>query len=175
MADIRQRVEEDRGLLKTIQTFVPGFRGYRLKEDLRDSDRMLRAQLAKVLGIQRKGLEQCRRLVKDLTSPQLDRIGGLISDLKQLEGEVAHAETGYSGIAADIQIGTSELNKLYEYDNGMIDNIGAIGTSVESLKASLKSSDQAQAESDMDSIESATIEMKERFERRMETITGTGV
>lgn len=175
MADIRKRVEEDRGLLKTIQTFVPGFRGYRLKEDLRDSDRMLRAQLAKLLGIQRRGLEQCRKMVKDLMSPQLDRIGGLVSQLKQLEGEVAHAETGYSGIAADLAIGTPELNQLYEYDTGMIDNIGAIGSAVQSLKASLKASDSAQAETDMDNIQNAAVEMKDRFERREQTITGTGV
>jgi hypothetical protein len=175
MADIRKRVEEDRGLLKTIQTFVPGFRGYRLKEDLRDSDRMLRAQLAKLLGIQKRGLEQCRKMVKDMTSPQLDRIGGLISQLKQLEGEIAHAETGYSGIAADLRIGTSELNKLYEYDTGIIDNIGSIGGAVESLKASLKASDSSQAETDMDNIQNASVELKDRFERRMQTITGTEV
>jgi len=42
MPDIRERVEEDKGILKKIQSFIPGFRGYRRKEDLRDADRMLR-------------------------------------------------------------------------------------------------------------------------------------
>ena len=40
MADIRQRVQEEQGVLKKIQMFVPGFRGYRQREDLRDADRM---------------------------------------------------------------------------------------------------------------------------------------
>ena len=36
MPDIRQKVEEDRGLIKKIQLMVPGYRGYRLKDDIRD-------------------------------------------------------------------------------------------------------------------------------------------
>ena len=133
MTDIRKRVEEDRGILKTIQTFVPGFRGYRLKEDLRDSDRMLRAQLAKLLGLQRRGLEDCRAMVvQNFNSPQLDAIGGLINRFKMVEGLVLHAETGYSGIAADVRVKETELNRLYEYDTSLIDNIGVISKSLES-------------------------------------------
>lgn len=175
MADIRKRVEEDRGLLKAIQLFVPGFRGYRQREDLRDSDRMLRAQLAKVLGIQRKGLEQCRTLVKNYTSPQLDAIGGLVSKLKKLEGMVAHAETGYSGLVADLKIHQSELNHLYEYDAGMIENIGIISSSVSNLKASLKAKDEAQAETDIEAIKQASDDFEDKFQRRIQVITGSEV
>jgi len=63
MADIRQRVKEDQGILKKIQMFVPGFRGYRQREDLRDADRMLRDQLAKKRGGQREVLAGARSLV----------------------------------------------------------------------------------------------------------------
>jgi len=38
MTDLRTKVEEDRGLLKKIELFLPGFRGYRKKEDLRAAD-----------------------------------------------------------------------------------------------------------------------------------------
>ncbi|HSV42580.1 MAG TPA: hypothetical protein VLH13_04130, partial [Methanomassiliicoccales archaeon] len=60
MPDIRQKVEEDRGLLKKIQMIIPGYRGYRIREDLRDSDKMLRMELSKRLGIQRRELEEAR-------------------------------------------------------------------------------------------------------------------
>ena len=175
MTDIRDRVEEDRGLLKTIQTFVPGFRGYRLKEDLRDSDRMLRAQLARLIGMQRRGLEDCRPLIKDLTSPQLEALGGIISRFKKVEGLVAHAETGYSGIAADVQVKENELNRLYEYDTSMIDMIGMLGQNVDALKGDLRSSDSAQANVDLDTLRQGINDFQDRFERRMQVITNTEV
>jgi len=39
----------------------------------------------------------------------------------------------------------------------------------------LKASDSSQAETDMDNIQNASVELKDRFERRMQTITGTEV
>jgi hypothetical protein len=176
MTDIRKRVEEDRGILKTIQTFVPGFRGYRLKEDLRDSDRMLRAQLTKLLALQRRGLEKCREMVvQNFNSSQLEAIGGLISRFKTVEGLVLHAETGYSGIAADVRVKETELNHLYEYDTSLIDNIGIISKSVESLKMSLKANDAVQSNQDIAEIKDAIDEFEDKFERRMRVITNTEV
>jgi len=175
MTDIRDRVEEDRGLLKTIQTFVPGFRGYRLKEDLRDSDRMLRAQLARQLGLQRRGLEDCRPLITDQMSPQLEQLGGLISRFKKVEGLVAHGETGYSGLVADIKVKETELNRLYEFDTSMIDMIGHLGQGVESLKSDLRANDSAQANTDLDGLREGINEFQDRFERRMQVTTNTEV
>ena len=134
-ADIRERVEEDKGILKKIQSFIPGFRGYRRREDLRDADRMLRMQLADRLGKQRRGLEECRSLlVQGGGFKELDAVGGLINQFKKVEGQVTHAEMGYSGIAADIQIKESELDTLYEFDAAMIDHITVINAAIDSLK-----------------------------------------
>ena len=44
--DLRTKVEDDRGLIKKIQLCIPGFRGYRQKEDLRLADSLLRQQIA---------------------------------------------------------------------------------------------------------------------------------
>ncbi len=175
MTDIRDRVEEDRGLLKTIQTFIPGFRGYRLKEDLRDSDRMLRAQLARLLGLQRRGLEDCRPLIKDLQSPQLEQLGGIISRFKKVEGLVVHGETGYSGLVTDIAVKENELNRLYEFDTSMIDLIGQLGQGVDALKRDLRAADSAQANVDLDGLRQGIDDFQDRFERRMQVITDTEV
>src|SRR5256712_13929230 len=49
MPDIRDRVEQDRGLLKKIQLVIPGYAGYRRQEDIRAADNLLRIQLANQL------------------------------------------------------------------------------------------------------------------------------
>jgi hypothetical protein len=58
MVDLRERVKEDRGLLKKLEMAIPGFRGYRKREDLRIADSLLRKQLANNLGDIREKIEQ---------------------------------------------------------------------------------------------------------------------
>lgn len=176
MPDIRGRVEEDQGILKKIQNFVPGFRGYRRKEDLRDADRMLRMQLADRLGRQRRGLEECRgMLISNYGSKELDVVGGLINQFKKLEGLVTHAEMGYSGIAADIQIKEAELNTMYEFDAAMIDHISAINASIESLKSSIMAADEGTSHKDLMNIKARINDFEDQFSRRMDIVQGTEV
>ena len=175
MADIRQRVADDQGILKKIQTFVPGFRGYRLREDLRDSDRMLRAQLAKKLESIQKDLENCRDvLAKRNKYSELDNIGGLISKMKEIRGKVSHAETGYSGLVADIEIKEEELNRLYEFDANMLEGIVLLARQAEALKDAV-GFDQTEVGKDLISMDSGLNEFKEQFSRRMRVIEGTEV
>lgn len=176
MPDIRDRVEEDKGILKKIQSFIPGFRGYRRKEDLRDADRMLRMQLADRLGKQRRGLEECRgMLVSGGAMAELDVVGGLINQFKRIEGLVTHAEMGYSGIAADIQIKEDELNLMYEFDVTMIDHVTAMAASIESLKSSLMAADASTSHKDLMNIKARITDFEDQFDRRMNVIQGTEV
>ena len=176
MADIRERIEEDRGLIKKIQTYVPGFRGYRRREDIRDADRMLRTQLAQKLSIQRRGLEECRGiLAQGPVSKELEMIGGLISQFKKLEGQVAHAPVGYSGIAADIAIKEEALDRLYEYDARMLDHMASIAASIESLKNSLMAADEATSFRDIMNIKARITDFEDKFSARLRAIEGTEV
>lgn len=176
MADIRDRIEEDRGLLKKIQTYVPGFKGYRQREDLRDADRMLRAQLAGKLSLQRRALEECRGIiVQGPATKELGMIGGLISHFKKLEGQVAHAATGYSGIAADIAFKEEQLDRLYEYDVLMFDHMTSISASVESLKNSLMAADEATTFKDIMNIKGRITDFEDKFNARLRAIEGTEV
>ncbi len=176
MPDIRERVEEDRGIIKKIQNFVPGFRGYRRREDLRDADRMLRAQVAQKLGLQRKELEDARSLVtQSYGSKELDLLGGLISQYKKMEGSVAHAETGYSGFVADIEIKEAELNRLYEYDASMIDMILSMNSNIDSIKNSMISGDTTASVRDLMQLKVRMNDFENQFNRRMRIIEGTEV
>lgn len=119
MPDIRKRVEEDRGLLKRIQLHIPGFAGYRRKEDLRASDNLLRVQLAKRLGEVRDGLEECRRvLVAEYDTDELEDIGGLV---KLLTGIVQWAEVYYvQRNPFDGKFGSKQPYQFRDRDFGMV-------------------------------------------------------
>ncbi len=176
MPDIRDRVEEDKGILKKIQSYIPGFSGYRRREDLRDADKMLRMQLAERLGKQRRGLEESRGLLRTTYgSKELETLGGLISNFKRLEGLVAHAQMGYSGFAADIQIKEDELNRLYEFDVAMLDHMTAMATSIDSLKNALMAADEQVSFKELMTIKARITDFEDQFSKRMRVIEGTEV
>jgi len=177
LPDIRDRVEDDRGLLKKIQLVVPGFRGYRIREDLRDSDRMLRAELAKRLALQRSQLEDARRALvrENPMSKALEEMGGVVNSMKRVEGEILHAEVGYSGISADIKMKDEELNRLYEYDNSMIESLNFIDDALIKVPEMVRSGNDAGLRDAVETVRTRVDGLESRFKRRKAAITGTGL
>src|SRR3970040_1016658 len=121
MPDIRERVEADRGLLKKIQLMIPGYAGYRRREDIRAADNILRIQLSDQVKGVRGELETIRDgMAMEGKTTGLSPIGNAIFTLEGIEAKVRHAEGGYSGISATIRIEETELDRLYEYDYAML-------------------------------------------------------
>jgi hypothetical protein len=177
MPDIRQKVEEDRGLIKKIQLMIPGYRGYRLRDDLRDSDKILRLELGKRLALQRKELDEFRQtmVTNNPMSKNLTSIGGIINQYKKVEGLIAHGESGYSGISADIRIDVAELNMLYEYDAGMVENINFIEQSIGSLRSAVDGNDDDKVTEHLKNVKMRITGFEEKLARRISTIQGIGV
>ncbi|MEW5761436.1 MAG: hypothetical protein AB1779_11795 [Candidatus Thermoplasmatota archaeon] len=176
MVDIRERVEEDRGLLKKLQLHIPGFSGYRKREDIRAADNILRIQLAERLGKVREGLEECRRtLVSNYETKNLEKIGNLINKFKGVEGRVRHAEQGYSGISATIRIEERELDKLYEYDYSMLTSIMDLESYIPILKSDTESGNNEKVSEGIKSITSKLNDFENTFKSRINKITGVEV
>jgi hypothetical protein len=124
MPDIRDRVEQDRGLLKKIQLVIPGYAGYRRREDIRAADNLLRIQISNRMRKVREDLEEIRDgMAMEGKVQGLQTIGNAIFTIEGLEAKVRHAEGGYSGISATIQIKETELDRLYEYDYAMLESL----------------------------------------------------
>ncbi len=174
MSDLRDEVEKDRGLLKRIQLYIPGFAGYRRREDIRTADNMLRIQIANMLKEARLATEQARAgLTENGRFNELDTIGRLISRFQALEGKVRHAEGGYSGISADVRIEEREMDSLYEYDASMLEDVAALGQEAAALKAI--TDDYKQVPEHARKIRSLLDSFEDKFKRRMLVISGTEV
>lgn len=175
MADLRDRVEDDRGLLKKIQLHIPGFAGYRRREDLRTADNLLRIQLADRLVKVKEHVEGARQeLVRNYQVGSLESVGGLVFKMTELDGRVRHAEGGYSGISADIRIEEAELNKLYEFDLALFEGANGLVGKADALKAAARKDADAVLTA-VDDFRSASDAFEDTFERRMKVITGTEV
>jgi hypothetical protein len=176
MVDIRDRVTEDRGLLKKIELAIPGFRGYRKREDLRIADSLLRKQLARDLNDIKERIELCRQdLAKNMEMELLNSIASLINHITSTENRVRHAEQGYSGISADYSVREEELNRLYEWDLNLLSNIQGISTTIGSLEKAAGAGNTQEIGQKIKDAEKEIREFNLLFDKRIQTIADLGI
>ncbi|MFW3147165.1 MAG: hypothetical protein ACMUIE_10190 [Thermoplasmatota archaeon] len=125
MADIRSLVVEDRGWLKKVQSWLPGYQKYRNCEDLRAADNILRKELAAKLQVVESSIQRSREeIAKDMNFDLINRIGELVNISHRITEKVRHAEQGYAPwISGDVRIEEDELTKLYDFDYSLIKTI----------------------------------------------------
>ena len=176
MVDLREEVEKDRGLIKKIELAIPGFRGYRKREDLRIADRLLREQLALKLKNAGTELEGARRAMSRRQMIDfMEDIGRLIGLTNAAEARVRHAEQGYTGVSPDYRIEEAELNRMYEWDLHLLARVNEMVDGGERILAAAEASDSREITRQMASFDGAITDFGQVFDKRREAIAGLGV
>jgi len=171
--DIRQQVEDSRGIAKKLELLIPGLRGYRSKEDIRVSDSLLRNQVADKLDHVKDNLQQVRKQVamsNDLTN--LTSVGSLMAQVQTLSGEIRHAAQGYAGWVAPIQINEDKLNKLYEYDYSFVSAVFALDDTTAPGKLTYDSTAPNTIQSSLSGFVRSVADIRQKWSQRMEAIEG---
>jgi hypothetical protein len=173
MPDVRERVEADRGLLKKIQLLIPGYAGYRRREDIRGADNILRIQLADSMKAVRGELENIRDgMAMEGRVQGLQEIGNAIFNLQGLEGKVRHAEGGYSGFSPMLRIEERELDRLYEYDWSMLQALDKAAAVTPMIR---EAADPKAFSASMKAFNEAVRSFEGAWNMRMEAISGVQV
>ena len=171
--DIRQQVEDSRGIAKKLELLIPGLRGYRSKEDIRVSDSLLRNQVADRLDHVKDNLQQVRKQIamsNDLTN--LTSVGSLMAQVQTLSGEIRHAAQGYAGWVAPIQINEDKLNKLYEYDYSFVSAVFALDDTTAPGKLTYDSAAPNAIQASLSGFVRSVADIRQKWSLRMEAIEG---
>ena len=111
-------------LLEKITRIIPGIAGYQDREKRRDADKAIRTKAAEEVA-------RCRELLSEAMN-DLSRSGGLrnlriignlermTTKLERTEDELRFAPSGYAGWFDRTGITIEDLEKLYEYDLGLL-------------------------------------------------------
>jgi len=169
MTDFQGQIEEGRGKLKELLLKIPGFKGYIKMEDRRTADKMVRDAVA------------------DRYQEQLDRLTGVMSEfvdrgdleyMDKLEGaavkirtfidKIRHAVYGYSGFFDAIKIDESKLEKLYSYDQALLEGIESISETLEGLGSAVESD---QIKTLIATLTQQAADMVVKADQRVEEIT----
>jgi hypothetical protein len=116
MADL-ENTPRGRGGLADLVRRLPGFRGYLLREDRRESDRLQRGLLADTLAHARRRVDLwIRRAAEQARLEELPALERLRGRLVRLEDTIRGAVEGYGGLFAQAQIDERVLARVYEHD-----------------------------------------------------------
>ena len=119
------------GWLEKAAMLIPGYRGYKKRELLRDDDKRLRTYVADVLREANNLLQQASNEMTRKLGPQalswLQMPGNPIEALNQtaqrlynVASFIEHLEMGYSPSFNPLKIKEEELERVLEIDNAMI-------------------------------------------------------
>jgi len=173
MPDVRERVEADRGLLKKIQLIIPGYAGYRRREDIRAADNILRIQISDRVKTIRTEFEGIRdEMSMEGRYQGLQAIGNTVFTLQGIEAKVRHAEGGYSGISATIRIEETELDRLYEYDYAMLNSLEKAAALVPRVK---EAKDEKALKAGLKEFHENLKDFEAAWDSRVAAVTGTQV
>lgn len=162
--DIREEVEKNRGLLKNIQLHIPLFKGYRQLEDLRVADELLRKQISDVLVQALNNLQESRMaLVNESKFNELTLIASEISKIQEFQGDILHAQQGYSGISPSIKMDESKISSLYDYDLKLLQ-------SAENIREMSHLSGETDLTASLSSLSHTVNSTKEYWAGRMATV-----
>jgi hypothetical protein len=174
--DLRERVDQDRGVLKRLQLLVPGYRGYRQGEDIRAADELLRTQVADKVKNSRATLENTRQaLVQASQFGALNDLAPLMADLMRLEGEIRHAEQGYTGISPMVRINPQQLDRLYEYDFGFAQAADQLAQTINPLAALATGPNSSQVGAVIATARGHVNQLDQAFRARIQGIEGIRV
>jgi len=122
--------------LEKAMRLIPGYKGYKRKEERRDNDQLFRTTLVNRLERIRTELNEIPAglrgpaALKSVTD--FDRIQ---KRLERVTDEIRFAARGYRGLFDMHKVREDELDSLYEFDIGLIEDIDKLEESLKVLQA----------------------------------------
>jgi hypothetical protein len=117
-----------------VAGIIPGYKGYKDKEQRRDCDRMLRHAIVTRLQ-ERKGVVD-RAIAESSRKFQFDNLEPLELVKRKMERVsdlVRHAPAGYSGFFDTAEIGPEQLDRIYANDMGVLQRVDELGALIDTL------------------------------------------
>ena len=103
--------------LKDLLGRIPGYNGYRDKENRRDEDRRLRETIADTIVLSVDTLTSYNaRLSADREFSSLSKVESLVGQIRLLADRIRTASYGYGGIFTERSVDEAALDQLRQFD-----------------------------------------------------------
>jgi hypothetical protein len=136
MSNGYERAQGQRNLLERLGAKIPGYRGFQDRELRRDVDKLQREHLAAELGRLKALLSNRARDYTDAGQlAALAAFGRLDRQLDGLQQTIRFSDYGASGLFDPVKINEPELERLYAFDLGIVEDVAAVEQAIAAVPA----------------------------------------
>jgi hypothetical protein len=169
--DYQHTVGDSKGGLESLASKIPGYHGYKEKEDRRAADKLLREHLADQLNEQKRKLAGLQRdLLEGGGLLLIDDLDRAVTKVQNLADRIRTASYGYAGLFDAVKVKEEELDALYDFDESMLGQVSAIQSAIDALGAALDTSGDVKAA--IGDVVSVAEEANATWRQRESAITG---
>jgi len=123
--DYLSKVIDNEDMLSKLLMFFPGYRGYKRRELLRETDRLVRETLyTEIRGFISNLREMLREIVEG--EGRGDIVERLIMKAERIAERIRHAECGYAPLFATIRVNEESLRSLIRFDAKLADKVAKL-------------------------------------------------
>jgi FtsZ-binding cell division protein ZapB len=131
-----EAAQQQRNWLERLGARIPGFKGYQDRELRRDVDRMQREHISRELGALKAAVRTHAREYADAGQigalHAFDRLDRRLDGLSQ---SIRFTDYGASGLFDVVKIMDAELEKLYEFDLSLLEDVAALRADIAAIPA----------------------------------------
>jgi hypothetical protein len=157
--------------LSNLASYIPGFAGYKAVEDRRIADKQMRAVIGERLARVKARLDALTDSISRGGSMDglalIDQSG---RKLNRLVDRMRFADYGYAAVFDRVQLGEAEITRLYEYDAGIMSQLGSFDDTVSGVEQAATDPDRLRAA--LAKLDALTGEFDRRFEARKHLFDG---
>ena len=134
MDELLDQAQEQMNAFEKVLAGVPGFKGYKEKEQRRETDRAYRKMLAQRLDDQKARLDDLQaQLASSGQLAVLDDLERSGKKLQRFSDRVRTASYGYAPLFDLVKVKETQLDALLAYDKSMFQDVEGIKTSIDTM------------------------------------------
>ncbi|MCK4395171.1 hypothetical protein KAW96_01095 [candidate division WOR-3 bacterium] len=132
-----------KGLRNTIEKIayhIPGYAGYQKRERRRETDHLYRMYLVKKMREIKRIFDEVSNQITNMGNLDLLKpVDRIYKKIEKVTDKIRFADHGYKGFFDVVSVDFPELEKLYNFDLSLNEDIGAIKEKVDMLAKALDS------------------------------------
>lgn len=132
--DLTEKIQSSQNKLEQLLSRVPGFAGYKQKEQRREADKLLRLYVARQYEEQLTRLSNVQyAMVSQGRLKAMSTLERGVTKLQLLIDRIKTASYGYAGLFDAIKVDEGALDRLYDFDQAMLEGVDKIAADLDRL------------------------------------------
>jgi len=171
-----ERVQGSERSLERLMLDLPGFRGYKLREQRREAYRIVRSYVYDSLERSRDDLmSSLQTLTDNKLSELVEPMNRLVAKLDRVAEKINRASYGYAGFFDSVRIEEPDLDRMLAYDTQLVDSARKFSEMVTSFRNNLMQNKFDDVRNSQLQLDGAIGGLELAFDQRKSVIEGVKV